>query len=96
MRSFLIPRSPIRFPGEIDDVEEVDGMGKGTVAGVLPPRFLRRPCKANGIPDLRANICKLQLRNKTMAKSFRYAPYGKHIVPTAGMFENVSGRGGRR
>ena len=54
-----MPRSPIRFPGEVDDdVEEVDGIGTGTVTPVavdcklLPPRFLRRPCKANGIPDL--------------------------------------------
>ena len=31
-----------------------------------------------------------------MATSLRYAPYGKHIVPTARMFENASGRRGRR
>ena len=53
-----MPRSPIRFPGEVDEFEEVDGIGIGTVAPELdcmlvPPRFLRRPCKANGIPDLR-------------------------------------------
>ena len=66
VRSFLMPRSPIRFPGEVDDVEEGDGIGIGTVAPaavdckLLPPRFLRRPCKANGIPDLGDGSYKLQ------------------------------------
>lgn len=61
-----MPRSPIRFPGEVDDVEEGDGIGTGTVAAaavyckLLPPRFLRRLCKAKGIPDLRADSYKSQ------------------------------------
>ena len=62
VRSFLMPRSPVRFPGEVEAVEEADRVGIGTVAAaamdcrLLPPRFLRRPCRANGIPDLMASI----------------------------------------